>query len=95
MEIQPVQYQNLPVGAVLDLPALPFNVFWNRVMGISSSSAEFYAKEGKAPPCFLIGRHRYYLKADYLAWLESFAGENYSESRTYKPRKAAGKRGAK
>jgi hypothetical protein len=72
-----VEAQNL-----MQLPAIPATDFFATVLGLPESTFEELIAQGQAPRMFLLGRRRYVLQADALAWLDQIA-----ESNTYVKRK--------
>jgi hypothetical protein len=54
-------------------PALAWEEFWSGILGLPSSTAELVAKQDPAPRFFLIGRRRYILTSDAIAWLDQAA----------------------
>ena len=67
---------------LMQLPAIPATDFFSTVLGLPASTAEELIAQGQAPRMFLLGRRRYVLQADALAWLDQIA-----ESNTYVKRR--------
>jgi hypothetical protein len=70
-EAKPVD-ANLP-AQLMAKPALTWEEFWNGILGLPSSTAELVAKQDPPPRFFLIGRRRYILTPDAIAWLNEAA----------------------
>lgn len=58
---------------LMSKPALTWEEFWTGILDLPPSTAEQIARQEPAPRFFLIGRRRYILTADAVAWLNEAA----------------------
>lgn len=51
-------------------PALTWDEFWGDLLNLPESTAELLMRDEPSPRFFLLGRRRYIMTADAIAWLE-------------------------
>ena len=72
---------------IMAKPAISFEEFFIILLGLPRTTADELIRAGDGPPMFLLGRRRYVLRDDGIAWLEAHAEANRHFRRINKPRK--------
>lgn len=72
LEAITIDERKLP-AQLMAKPCLSWNEFWQGLLGLPDSTAQMLMREEPSPRFFLLGRRRYILTPDAIAWLDRAA----------------------